>query len=134
MAADRFDAESVVAFWREEADDALRVAEHLIEKADYSYALFFGHLAVEKALKAVYVAKKGEHAPPIHNLVRLARAAGVDLDDQRVQALVTITAFHLEARYPDVKRTFRQRCTPDYTDQQMAAIREVFGWARSLLP
>ena len=128
-----FDLDSLVAFWREEAEEALRAAEHLIEKTDYSYALFFGHLAVEKALKAAYVARRKEHAPLTHNLVRLARGAGLDIDAGRVDALTTITAFHLEARYPDVKRTFRQRCTPEYTQQQMAVIKEVFAWLTSLL-
>lgn len=53
MEADGFDAESVAAYWLTEAEEALEVAQHLIEKADYSYALFFGHLAVEKMLKAL---------------------------------------------------------------------------------
>lgn len=134
MVAGEFDPKTVVRFWREEADDAFRVAEHLVEKADYSYALFFGHLAVEKILKAIYAARRGEHAPPIHNLVRLARAAPIELDDQQIETLARITAFHLEARYPDVKRHFRERCTPEYTQQQMAVISEVPGWLRSLLP
>jgi hypothetical protein len=75
---------------------------------------------------------KREHPPPIHNLVRLARGAGIEFEDRRAEALVTITAFHLEARYPDVKRSFRLRCTPDYTQQQMVEIREI-GWLTSLL-
>ena len=33
--------------WLEEASESLQVARHLFEKTDYSYALFFGHLAEE---------------------------------------------------------------------------------------
>jgi hypothetical protein len=40
-----FDVGQVVSYWLIEADEALRVADHLVEKTDYSYALFFGHLA-----------------------------------------------------------------------------------------
>ncbi len=36
-----------IDFWVEEALEALQVAEHLHEKGDYSYALFFGHLAIK---------------------------------------------------------------------------------------
>lgn len=61
------------------------MAEHLLEKRDFSYALFFGHLAVEKLLKAMYVAFKREHAPPIHNLVRPARSAEISLDESRTE-------------------------------------------------
>lgn len=128
------DLSRVIAFWLEEAEEALEVAEHLVEKADYSYALFFGHLAVEKTLKALYVFRQAQHAPPIHNLVRLARSAGLDVDEQTVEKLATVTAFNLEARYPDFKRSFRQTCTPEYTDQQMQTIKELTEWLRSQLP
>lgn len=50
--------EKVRDFWIEEADEALNVAGHLFDKEDFSYSLFFGHLAVEKLLKAIYVTRK----------------------------------------------------------------------------
>lgn len=42
------DIKVVESFWVAEAIEALQVADHLIEKEDYSYAFFFGHLAIEK--------------------------------------------------------------------------------------
>lgn len=107
------------------------MADHLLEKGDYSYALFFGHLAIEKVLKAVYVARLHEHAPPIHNLLRLARVAGLEIDSTRTEALIAITAFNVEGRYPDFKRTFRRVCTAEYATCHMATIREMFQWVRS---
>jgi hypothetical protein len=56
------DPQKVKEFWLEEAEESLSVAWHLFEKTDYSYSLFFGHLAIEKLLKAVFVIKKGEQA------------------------------------------------------------------------
>ncbi len=106
----------------------------MVEKRDYSYALFFGHLAIEKALKALYTAKMREHAPLIHNLLRLARNAGLPLNEARTESLITITTFNIEARYPDMKRSFRQKCTPEYTMRQMKIIKEVFEWLVSLMP
>lgn len=129
-----FNVERVVTYWLVEADEALQVADHLVEKGDYSYALFFGHLAVEKVLKALYTSKHREHAPPIHNLLRLARAASVEPDEIQTEALITITAFNIEARYPDLKRAFRERCTAEFTERQMATIKEMFQWLRSLIP
>lgn len=46
------DAAHIVSFWEAEAEESLQVAHHLVAKADYSYALFFGHLALEKMLIA----------------------------------------------------------------------------------
>ena len=127
----QFDAVSVANYWLTEAEESLRVAEHLVEKTDYSYALFFGHLAIEKLLKALYALRLKGHAPPIHNLLRLARTLGLELDQVQTDALIRISAFNIEARYPDMKRDFRRTCTPEYTDQQMAAIKEMFAWLRS---
>ena len=134
MDEDLFDVEKVKAYWLAEAEEALQVADHLVEKEDYSYALFFGHLAVEKLLKALFVAYRREHAPPLHNLHRLATSAGLELDKVKIDALIRITAFNIEARYPDVKRTFRRKCTAEFTNREMQLIKEIFQWLRSPLP
>lgn len=131
MGLEMIETEQVKAYWLTEAEEALAVADHLTEKGDYSYALFFGHLAIEKVLKAVYVGRLHEHAPPIHNLLRLARAAGLEVDDTRTEALIAITAFNIEGRYPDFKRTFRRMCTAEYATRHITTIKEMFQWVRS---
>ena len=72
MNENELDINGIKLYWVTEAEEALTVADHLFEKGDYSYALFFGHLAIEKLLKALYIERQKEHAPPIHNLLRLA--------------------------------------------------------------
>jgi len=121
-------------FWLEEATEALKVANHLFEKEDYSYALFFGHLAVEKLLKAIYAANRSEQAPYIHNLTRLAELAGIEATEDQKNSLIRITAYNLESRYPDEKRSFREKCTEDFTRNELSIIGEVFRWLRSMLP
>jgi HEPN domain-containing protein len=133
MNSERFDKHTVMSYWRTEAEEALVVAQHLMETGDYSYALFFGHLAVEKLLKALYAWERDDHAPPTHNLQRLALACGLPLDEARTEMLLAITEFNLEARYPDLKRTFRVRCTRDYAQLQLARVEETMAWLRSRL-
>lgn len=133
MDLSKTDQAEVVEYWAKEAEEALEVAGHLIEKRDYSYALFFGHLAIEKILKALHVAKLKNHAVPGHNLLRLAKAAGLELDKEKSDVLVTITAFNIEARYPDTQRSFRKKCTPEYSKSEMKAIKELFLWLKSQL-
>lgn len=43
-----------IQYWIAVAENDWRVSEHLYEKKDYPYALFFGHLTIEKLLKALY--------------------------------------------------------------------------------
>ncbi|MBP7053584.1 MAG: HEPN domain-containing protein [Phycisphaerae bacterium] len=128
MNPEGFDAQAVAKYWFAESVEAMTVADHLVEKGDYSYALFFGHLAIEKELNGLHALRRGEHAPPIHNLLRLARAAELQPSETQTELLIRITAFNIEARYPDPKCGFRLACTAEYTAGQMAAIREVLTW------
>jgi len=119
---------AIESFWVIEAKEAIQVADHLMEKGDYSYALFFGHLAIEKLLKALYVAKQKNHAPPIHNLLRLARSTGITVPSDKIDALIEISAFNIEARYPDFKRAFRKKCNAEYAGKQISVIKGIYQW------
>ncbi|MBU1195539.1 MAG: HEPN domain-containing protein [Proteobacteria bacterium] len=102
------DQKAIIEFWASEAEESFHVADHLFEKKDYSYALFFGHLAVEKILKAVFVKNKNEAVPRSHNLLRLAKEANIEITEEQEHTLIRITAFNLETRYPDYKKEFRK--------------------------
>ena len=125
--------DEVAQYWLDEAEEAITVLDHLFEKGDYSYALFFGHLAIEKMLKGVYAAIRKEHAPPIHNLSRLARMADIQLSSVRKEQLTLITSFNIEARYPDLKRSFWMKCTSDYATEQIKVIKDVMIWLREAM-
>lgn len=122
----------IESFWKTEAEEALQVADHLIEKGDYSYALFFGHLAIEKLLKGIFVKRHKDHAPPVHNLLRLAKLSGITIPQDKVDALIEISAFNIESRYPDIKRDFRKKCTEGYTRKQITIIKGVYLWLKEL--
>lgn len=121
---------TIIDFWASEAKDSLQVAEHLFEKKDYSYALFFGHLAVEKIIKAVLVKNAGQQVPRSHNLLRLAQEAQIEMTEEQKRTLIRITAFNLESRYPDYKKEFRKKCTLQFTETELGKIKEVFAWLK----
>ena len=63
----------------------------------------------EEALKILEESPRGHLWIVDRQRIRiLARGAGLTLDESRTESLVTITAFNIEARYPDVKRSFRK--------------------------
>ena len=123
----------IVDYWQDEADESLAVMGHLFEKKDYSYALFFGHLAVEKIIKALFVQNVSREVPRSHNLLRLAKAAQIEISEEQQRDLIRITAFNLEARYPDYKRNFRKKCTLEFSEVEVKTIKEVFSWLKSML-
>jgi predicted nucleotidyltransferase len=74
-----FDVEKTIAYWLEGADYDLGVAEAMFRAKKYPYALFMGHLALEKLLKALVVKNTGQHAPLTHSLPILAERSGVPM-------------------------------------------------------
>ncbi|MBI5143112.1 MAG: HEPN domain-containing protein [Nitrospirae bacterium] len=117
-----------VNYWVESSERDRVVADHLFEKQDYPYSLFFGHLTIEKLLKAIIVAKSDSPPPFTHRLVWLAEKAELPLTSELVELLEIITDFNLEARYPDEKFSFFNKCTRDFTQKHLERIGEIREW------
>nr|CBX31541.1 unknown protein [uncultured Desulfobacterium sp.] len=67
----KFDVKKTVQYWLEGAEYDLGVADAMFEKGKYPYALFMGHLALEKLLKSLVVRATGNHAP-VYSLSSIA--------------------------------------------------------------
>ncbi|MDI6751299.1 MAG: HEPN domain-containing protein [bacterium] len=120
--------EERVNYWIEAAEKDWIVAGHLFEKGDYPYALFFGHLTIEKLLKAIYVNRFNEPPPFTHRLIYLAEKAELDISSERMEILEIITDFNLRARYPDEKFLFYKKCSREWTETYLKKIEEIKGW------
>ena len=118
----------IVKYWLESAEDDWRAAKHLFQKGDYSHSLFFGHLTVEKTLKAIYADRLNDNPPFTHRLVYLAEKASLDLPEEKLRFLETVTDFNLEARYPDEKFSFKKRCTKEFTKKYLDQIGVMKKW------
>ena len=81
------DKEKKVAYWIKTAENDSVVTGHLFEKGDYPYALFFGHLTIEKLLKAIFVRKIRRTPPYTHRLTYLAEKAEFRHISERMEAL-----------------------------------------------
>jgi len=128
-----FDVEKTIAYWLEGADYDLGVAEAMFRAKKYPYALFMGHLALEKLLKALVVKNTGQHAPLTHSLPILAERSGVPMPATVRVRLQEFMEFHFEARYPREERTFYEKCTRAYSSKMLARIKQVFQWLRKRL-
>jgi len=117
-----------VKYWLESSADDWRVAKHLFEKGDYPYSLFFGHLAVEKILKAIYVDRLNDNPAFTHRLVYLAEKASLQLPEEKLRLLEIVTDFNLEARYPDEKFSFKRKCTKEFTKKYLDEIGVMKKW------
>lgn len=117
------------AYWLEGAREDWAVAGELLAKGRSRHGLFFVHLALEKALKAVACRATDDLAPRTHNLIRLAQAARLTLDRTQRDILAEANAFNVEGRYPEALGL------PPKPEEALAYLnraRSVFEWLTSL--
>jgi len=122
------DIELVVNHWRESSDQNYTTMQNLIKSKDYSWALFMGHLVIEKLVKALYVKKMQTHPAFSHDLLRLIIKTGVELPTGYDEWFDKITTFNLNARYDDYKQSFYKLCTSEFTNTWIANIEKLRQW------
>jgi len=128
-----FDIERTISYWLEGAKYDFGVANAMLKSKKYPYALFMGHLSLEKLLKAFVVKHTKTHAPFSHSLPYLAEKSGVKVPEKILVKLREFMEFHFEARYPDANKVFYKKCTKAYTAKKLNEIKEVFTWVKAKL-
>lgn len=94
-----------IAYWIELSEYDLNVAESLSEKGHYLYMGFMCHQAVEKMLKAIYVAKFNTVPPYIHKLDKLIELSGLKdaVSEIQYDLIDELIPLNIQARYPAYK-------------------------------
>lgn len=120
-----FDVNKTVSYWLNGAKYDLTVANAMFNAKKYPYALFMGHLALEKLLKSITVKHTKTHAPFSHALPYLAEKSGIKIPAVILLKLREFMEFHFETRYPDANKVFYDKCTKTYTAAKLKEIKEV---------
>ena len=123
------EVERISKTWIKSSNDDSDTMLSMFKSKHYDWALFVGHLSLEKLLKAYYVKKHKDHAPLIHNLLRLAELCDLEIEDESFKnQLLDITTFNLNVRYEDYKTNFHKKCTADFTGNWIQKITELRLW------
>ena len=120
--------DNIINYWLDSADQNYTTMQNLFNSKDYSWALFLGHLLLEKTLKAIYVKKFQKHAIFTHDLLRLAKKVDLRLNEDQEEWLDEITTFNINARYDNYKKKFNKLCTRDFTQRWINIIIELRQW------
>jgi HEPN domain-containing protein len=91
--------EEYVRFWIESAEENFASMKRIFEAGEHIWALFIGHLVIEKLLKACCARQLGASVPKIHDLTRLARRAGIELTADQEDDLDRLTLLQANIRY-----------------------------------
>lgn len=114
---DLLNMENLVNYWRISSIDDFESAKDIFSRTHrITQALFFLHLAIEKALKALVVFRTNQHAPLTHNLLSLATKAQIDLSTDQRTFLAEVNEFNLECRYPEDIQELKQKATQAFAN------------------
>lgn len=122
------DLKKLVTYWLQGAEDDWRVFLSLKRSRHYQQAAFFLHLSLEKRVKALVVKKTRSHAPYSHNLEYLLGKAGVNVSEQLIDKLKTISEFSSEGRYPFQRDKPRFKFNKEFITQWEKTAVEIATW------
>jgi HEPN domain-containing protein len=123
-----FEVEKTIKYWLDGAAYDLETGRSLLESKRFPYALFFGHLSLEKVLKALVVKATQQHALYTHSLTLLASKTNLEIPESILDQLAEFTEFHLESRYPDDKKEFYEKCTEVFANRKFKEMEDVSQW------
>ena len=122
----RKDVKKLIKYWTKTAKHDYETMMGLFKLKRYSDSLFYGHIVLEKILKALVVQNKKRHPKPIHNLLILAQEINIDLEKQDLEFLAEVNKFNIKARYPDYKFSFYKLCTLRYAKPKLIRIKSIY--------
>lgn len=128
------DLRKLIEYWLAASHEDMQTARSLIKAKHYHYCLFFCHLAIEKTLKALVVAKTRTHSPWTHNLPFLAGKADLALDKEEMGFLAEMTRWNLEARYPADLENMKKIANAGVTRNHLARTERFILWLKRQLP
>ncbi|MBI5413173.1 HEPN domain-containing protein [Candidatus Peregrinibacteria bacterium] len=113
-------------YWLKSAEHDYETMLSLHRSKRFSACLFFGHIVLEKILKALVVSETKKSAPFTHDLIALTRLLPKELFNEKdIDLLDDVSRFNIRARYPDVKLKFYKQCTASYTKKYFDAIKQL---------
>jgi HEPN domain-containing protein len=105
----------------------------MLDSGRHLYVLFCCQQAVEKMLKAL-VAKRQEELPPrIHQLVRLAEVASLEMSDEQAGFLRELSAYYIQTRYPEEISDVASQVKEDEARRVLNRTEEMVRWLSSML-
>ncbi len=130
---DEVKKKELLKYWVEASDYDFSTMGSLFRNKHYSWALFLGHLSVEKLLKAYYIKSTNRTPPYTHDLLRIILGTDLVVNDGQKDLLDMITSFNIKCRYDDYGLEFRKKCTKVFTQNSIKKIKEFRTWLKKKL-
>jgi HEPN domain-containing protein len=125
--------DDAIKAWIKSSDDNFDEMLDFYKIGRNNWALFIGHLCIEKLLKAYHIKIHHKHSMNLHNLIRIAELSHLKLTKEQKADFAVITTFNISARYDDYKQNFSKKCTPEFTHTWIEKIKSYRLWIKELI-
>ena len=128
-------------YWEDIARYDLETAEAMFISGRYLYVVFMCQQAIEKLVKGLYVLKKGDEPPRIHNIWNVfGRVFDIDIIEEKYMDEIEgyysffdeLLAYYISERYPSYKEKLSKSVDKNKADEVLNKSKEVFVWLQSL--
>ncbi len=106
----------------------LETARAMLDSGRYFYVVFCCQQAIEKALKALIIQNTETLPPRIHNLPRLAEAAGVVPEPGELDFIAELSVYYKQSRYPEENEDLTRATTRARAADALASTERITKW------
>jgi HEPN domain-containing protein len=99
----------------------------------YIYAVFMSHMAMEKAIKAIFVHRLKEAPPKSHDLIYLSNKMNLTVPDKYQILIDKLNDLSVPARYPDELDKLLNQYDKKRVGELLIETKEVLTWLTTQL-
>ena len=114
--------------WINQAGYDMETGQALLTAGRYIYCVFMCHLALEKALKAMYVTHYNKNAPKVHSLVYLAQSVKLQTTVEIRDFLENLDEISVPVRYPEELDVLLKGFSKEKTEEIFGKTKEALAW------
>ena len=128
--------EDIVQGWLDHVHEDISAAECLFQGGHWLYVAFLCHQALEKSLKAYYIATNDDDPPYTHSHTRLLNVCGLidELTDAQLRFIALMEPMYIKARYPEQKARTARALNKDFCQDFIEKTKQLTQWIEERLP
>lgn len=127
--------EDIIKKWIDHVHEDISAADCLFYGGHWLYVGFLCHQAIEKVLKAYYVATNDDDPPFTHSHTRLLNVCGLtdELTDAQLRFVTLMEPMYIEARYPEQKAETARMLNKDTCQHIIETTKQLTQWIEQKL-
>lgn len=122
--------------WIKIAVDDINAAEWNLQGNQLLWCIFMCQQAIEKTLKAIYLLKTDKTPPFKHDLIFLAKSAGIieECSEETIDLFAYLNIYYIETRYSEKREELKANLNKENTKETLEKTKRSFEWLKSKLP